>query len=292
MEILLIVDDMETALENLAVLPLLDLPADTEYLLTSIRGTESNGRRQDPDLSRVKQALGEMGLNSNTIRMEEGDETSLLDFIHGGSFDLVVDLRERPRSSVLQLVQPSLPLAQSIDSTLLLAHPAPEKLERVLLCSGGEATSELTICEAGRLLRYTDAEIHVLHVMSQVPLDVAHPNEDLEVHAEAAMEQETREGRHLKRGEHWLRNAGITADIVPVIRHGLVVDEIMAELEEGLYDMVVVGAHRRTKSRIMNLLLEDITDKLITRVEVPLLIARIHPVEHIGLPGDGITPQA
>jgi len=292
MEILLVVDDMETALENLAVLPLLNFPADTEYFLTSTRGMESSGRRQDPDLCNVEQTLGEMGLRSTTIEMEESGEASLLDFIHDGSFDLVVDLRERPRAPVLQLVQPSSPLAQSIDSTLLLAHPAPEKLERVLLCSGGEAASELTIREAGRLLCYTDAEIHVLHVMSQVPLDVAYPSEDLEVEAEAAMQQETREGRHLKRGEQWLRDAGIAAEIVPVIRHGLVVDEIMAELEEGLYDMVVVGAHLRTGSMIMNLLLEDITDKLITRVEVPLLIARIHPEEHTGFPAEGSSLKA
>ncbi len=95
--------------------------------------------------------------------------------------------------------------------------------------------------------------------MSQVPLDYEHSDEDLQVGAEAAMEHETREGVHLNRGMQWLKEAGITRDIIPVLRHGLVIDEIIDEIKEGDYDLVVVGAHMRVKNRLLNLLLEDIT---------------------------------
>jgi nucleotide-binding universal stress UspA family protein len=56
----------------------------------------------------------------------------------------------------------------------------------------------------------------------------------------------------------------------PKVRHGLVVDEILAEAREGEYDLVVIGAHQPGKGRA--LLLDNIAKKIIQDINRSLLV--------------------
>ncbi len=279
MKILLTADRGTAVEKNVRILNQFDFPPGAEFALAAVGDGGRKRRGSPPELKRVRKALDGTGIPYRMVSPETSTEDDLLDVVSDGCYDLVVDLRERRRIPLLRFRQTCSRFAQLVDTSLLLAHPAPAEISKVLLCSGGEATSEVTIKAARDWLKLLDAEIHLLHVMSQVPLDYAHSDEDLQVDAEAAMEHETREGVHLKRGIQWLKEAGVTRDVIPVLRHGLVLDEIMDEIKEGGYDLVVVGAHLRVKNRLLNLMLEDITDKLLAAVRVPFLIIRIHSAE-------------
>jgi nucleotide-binding universal stress UspA family protein len=279
MKILLTADRSAAVEKNVRILSQFEFPANTEYALAEIGGGDRKRRGSPPEGQSVRQALEASGISYQVVSLETSTEDELLDVVSEGCYDLVVDLRERRRTPLLRFRQTCSRFAQLVDTTLLLAHPAPVEISKVLLCSGGEATSEVTIKAARNWLKLLDAEIHLLHVMSQVPLDYAHSDEDLQVDAEAAIDHETREGVHLKHGMQWLKEAGVTRDIIPVLRHGLVLDEIIDEIKEGGYDLVVVGAHLRVKNRLLNLLLEDITDQLLASVRVPFLIIRIHSAD-------------
>ncbi|MBN1266067.1 MAG: universal stress protein [Anaerolineales bacterium] len=281
MEILLVSDGSTTARKNAQILSQFQFPEGAVYVVVRVGEEQRRKKGGAHDLTGLQQALDRMECSYQVLSHKVADDEALLSLINERGSDLVVDLRKRQRGTAFRFGQISSKLAQEIETTLLLAHPAPAALKKILLCSGGEVPSEITIRVAANWLKYTSAAVHLLHVMSQVALDVAHPSEDLTIDARDAIEFDTREGVHLKRGIQWLRDAGIHGEVVPVLRHGLVLDEIMAELEEGNYDMVVVGAHIRGKSRLLNLLLEDITDKLITRIRTPFLIARINPSDHV-----------
>jgi len=277
MEILLISDGSRTAEKNARILSEFQFPESTRYYVLEA-GVEARLRKgKRSDISGLQQTLERKGYSCNMLSEKAEGEEALLGLVHEREYDLVVDLRRRKKGTAFRFGQMSSKLANEIGNTLLLADPAPESLDRILLCSGGEVYSEATIRNAANWLRYTSAEVRILHVMSQVTLDVAHPSEELEIGAQDAIEHDTREGIHLKRGMRWLEDAGLDTEIVPVLRHGLVLEEILAELKECDYGMVVVGAHIRAESRLLNILLEDITDKLITRVRIPFLIARIDP---------------
>jgi nucleotide-binding universal stress UspA family protein len=56
------------------------------------------------------------------------------------------------------------------------------------------------------------------------------------------------------------------------VRHGGVVEEILAESEEVDYDLVVIGAHR--EAGWQRVLLADIARELIKRLERPVLVVR------------------
>jgi len=278
MQILLIVDGSQTAVRNTRILSCFNFPQEAAFTAVPFEFREQ-ARRNNAVSEALKEALDKLGLAPGLLPDVLQEEEELLALVHETGYDLVVDLRRRRRSTIFRLRTFGSRLTQEMETSLLLAHPAPSSLRKVLLCSGGEEPSEQTIRIAAGWLRYTRAEIHLMHVMSQVVLDVAHPSVDLQVDARNAINSDTREGIHLKRGMQWLRDAGVTGEIIPVLRHGLVLEEITAELREGDYDLVVVGAHIRTGNRLLNLLLEDITDKLISRIQVPFLITRIHPDE-------------
>jgi len=62
------------------------------------------------------------------------------------------------------------------------------------------------------------------------------------------------------------------AMVRPIVRHGWVVDEILAEAITGDYGLVVIGAHNETGWR--RLLLDDIARQIITRIDRPIAVVR------------------
>jgi nucleotide-binding universal stress UspA family protein len=70
-----------------------------------------------------------------------------------------------------------------------------------------------------------------------------------------------------------LKNAGIKNEITPKLKHGLVVEEIISELLDGNYDLLVVGAHYQPgQDRWQGTLLDDVTDQLLNRSSCSVLI--------------------
>jgi nucleotide-binding universal stress UspA family protein len=57
------------------------------------------------------------------------------------------------------------------------------------------------------------------------------------------------------------------------VRVGLVIEEIVAELQAGGYDLLVIGAHR-SQSLVERLLLEDVTKDILGQSPVPVLVVK------------------
>jgi nucleotide-binding universal stress UspA family protein len=106
--------------------------------------------------------------------------------------------------------------------------------------------------------------------MSQVPLSDAAYLPDLAASADDLIARHTREGLHLQSALEKLRERapGSTAKV----RHGFVVDEILAELRQGHYDLLVVGAH--VARGLNRWLLDDVTAHLIEEATTPVLVVR------------------
>jgi nucleotide-binding universal stress UspA family protein len=164
-------------------------------------------------------------------------------------------------------------LAREATSPLLIARNVPARLHRLLVCTAGEAASFDTLRLSGQLLAHTDTEVGLLHVMSQVALRVDSPPADLHDSAESAIERHTREGQHLQRGRSLLQQMGVRGPVIARLRHGLVVDQVLAEMVEGKYDLLVVGGHYQINlNRWMQILLEDVTSQLLARSPSSVLV--------------------
>lgn len=214
-------------------------------------------------------------------RIREGHAASqILAEANPEDYDLVV-IGARGRRGITRLLIGSTArrVVAQAHLPVLVVRGDRHELKRMLVCTGGREPG-LTVVEfGGRVARLVDAEVTVLHVMSQftvspmlpeagilkgmpqapTPPDPAHLQlEDLEASAEELMARGTREGAHLRQALDMLANQGVTARAL--VRHGLVVDEVSAEIQEGDYDLVVAGTQRAVGW--MRLFLKDVGEEI------------------------------
>lgn len=161
-------------------------------------------------------------------------------------------------------------IVQFAPCSVLVVKGTHPRLAKILVCTAGGEPGLRDVQMAGQVAELTGAQVTVLHVMSQVPLSDDAYLPDLAATAEDLMARHTREGVHLQAALAQLqaRAPGSRA----IVRHGFVVDEILAELRSGAYDLLVVGAHM---ARGLNRwLLDNVTAHVIEEAPSPVLVVR------------------
>jgi nucleotide-binding universal stress UspA family protein len=109
--------------------------------------------------------------------------------------------------------------------------------------------------------------------MSQLALEVGSQADDLIDNAQTAIRRKTREGLHLAWAVDQVQNAGVITPVIPVLRHGLVLDQVVAELRDGKYDLLVIGSHHVSgRSRTLNAFLEYVASDLVSETSCSVLI--------------------
>jgi nucleotide-binding universal stress UspA family protein len=106
--------------------------------------------------------------------------------------------------------------------------------------------------------------------MSQMGAGPGVEGDQLQADAEELIEAQTPEGELLERDIQMLEP--LSVQLRPMVRHGLVVDEILAEAQAGDYDLVVIGAHRGEGWR--RILLDDLAHQIIIHLDRPVLVVR------------------
>jgi nucleotide-binding universal stress UspA family protein len=117
------------------------------------------------------------------------------------------------------------------------------------------------------LLKKVD-KLTALHVMSQIAAAPGVRGWELRASANELIEKHTVEGSLLE--ADLVRLAKLNVRLEAKVRHGLVVREILDEMQSGDYDLVVIGAHQgRGWERF---LLDDLAHELISQADRPLLV--------------------
>jgi nucleotide-binding universal stress UspA family protein len=119
-------------------------------------------------------------------------------------------------------------------------------------------------------LLHGEEEITALHVMSQISAGPGVRDNQLCAGVEELIEEHAPEGDLLLQDLRLLEQPGVR--VQPKVRHGLVVEEILAEADEGDYDLVVIGAHRGTGWQ--RILLDDLSHKILVQMDRPVLVVR------------------
>lgn len=238
-------------------------------LLTVVKH-ESDSAKGDQILAAAQTLLPE-GVTAVAIKIRIGHPTEeIAAEAEEGAFDLVVVGSRPMHHLVKRLIGP---VAERVmlraNCPVLIAKSKPDSLHRLLICESGREPSLLERLNT-RLptLLTPGTEITVLHVMSQI---IAGPGiEEWELHASAAelIAEHTPEGELLDHDIALLEQNKTTPKAK--IRHGLVVDEIVAEAASGLYDLMIIGTH--TSTGWERLLLDDVSHALVTQVEQAILV--------------------
>jgi nucleotide-binding universal stress UspA family protein len=190
-----------------------------------------------------------------------------------GDYDLVIlGISQNQHLAERLLGSTALRVAEQAPCPVIIVKGQVGPIRRVLLCdSGAESPSPL-----GRFtvrlaeLIGGEEEVTVLHVMSQISAGPGVRGTQLRATAEELIREETPEGRLLRRDVQDLEQPGIHPS--PKVRHGLVVDEILAEARSGAYDLVVIGAYRGKGWQ--RLLLDDLAHKLLAQLDRSVLLVQ------------------
>ena len=143
-------------------------------------------------------------------------------------------------------------------------------LKKMLVCLGGlgyEVTAEML---AMKVAAMTKAEVVLLTVVPPVDLDYPEARVVREnwKHLE---ETDTLAGRSLRKGLFIAKEAGLTASVK--VRNGSAVEEILAEVQEGNYDLLCMGSPYSSNA-LRQLYTPNVTAEIAESDLVPVLTAR------------------
>ena len=161
-------------------------------------------------------------------------------------------------------------LLAEIASPILYVPQVCLPLKKMLVCSGGLGYEVSAEQVAIRLGLATRAQMILLHVAPPVDLDYPSARAEQE-HWRELGKANTLSGRNLRQAQDAARAAGLEAEIRA--RQGNVVEEILAEIKGGNYDLVCMGSPYGGHG-LRHLYGPNVTDEVAERAECPILTAR------------------
>jgi len=131
------------------------------------------------------------------------------------------------------------PLMERIKGPILYVPELRLPLKKVLISAGGLGYQEPAENLALQVAAATQADVTILHVLP--PTDLDYPTtRGVRGHMKDLAATDTLPGRSLRHALEIAQKAGLDAKIIT--RQGIIVEEILAELKEGNYDLVCMGS--------------------------------------------------
>jgi nucleotide-binding universal stress UspA family protein len=187
-------------------------------------------------------------------------------------YDLIIFGRlSRPLGHFLPGPRPKV-ITQRLQPSVLRVHGQLGTIRRILVASGGDYHTFEDISVAARLAGPLAAEITLVHVATPQSLLIAGFDER-RISVDEFLVGSSPEASTLRNAAAMLRQRGIPAQIIG--RSGPILDELLIELRSGVYDLLVVGAHR-IANPLDRILLEDITGELLDVSPLPVLVVKGH----------------
>jgi nucleotide-binding universal stress UspA family protein len=219
-------------------------------------------RRQSKALRRADHVLG-LPKHQVELRAEGGLVEHVVPRVaNEGGYDLIVlsplgGLDWLTHGHIMALL-----VAHTRANTLLVRDGAG--FEKSLVATAGGPHGAANVAAALSLASVFDMEVHLLHVLSQIAIyDYIKEQPDLDL-----LESEHPAARHLRDLRGMVLRARGHGEAK--VRVGPVQDEILAEVRDGKYDLLVIGGHAAED----NFLTRDIAAWLLRHCPVSTLVVR------------------
>ena len=185
-------------------------------------------------------------------------------------FDLVIIGAVRKENRGLFWMSPkSYKLIKEIPSPVLTVAGKVTTITRVLICSGGKRYIDNAVHLSGQIARATKATVTLLHVMPEPPALYAHLPR-MEETTEWLLNSRSELGLNLRYGKESLEALGVAAEVR--LRQGSVLEQILREVHQGNYDLVVTGSALSRSLRTY--MLGDISREIVNRANCAILVVR------------------
>jgi nucleotide-binding universal stress UspA family protein len=233
-------------------------------------------------LRRAQEILKEYHLNAELITKAGRPVPEIIKRTQETKYDLVVigAARKGTRGPLCMSAR-AYKIIESVEPPVLVVIGERSALRRILLCTGGTEQADATVNFAGEIARRVNASVVLLHVLAEPPamyVNLIKSEED----ATQMLESSSKLGRSLRHQKELLEKLGVPCEVH--LQHGLVLDELLHELQRTDYDLVVSGsspAHDRLRTYIMG----NVTREIVNRAELPVLVVRSGTKSDHGLGG-------
>jgi nucleotide-binding universal stress UspA family protein len=159
---------------------------------------------------------------------------------------------------------------RAVPAAVLVATGDCEQIKRILVCTGGKHYIEDAVQLTAEIAKCVGAAVTLLHVMAEPPAiyaDLVRLEEDVE----RLLESDSELGVNLRGQKKSVEKMGVPAEVR--VRHGIALDQIFAELEEGHHDMIVTGSSL-ARGPLRHYIMGDLTRSILNRASCPVLVAR------------------
>jgi len=153
--------------------------------------------------------------------------------------------------------------------SLLITQNTKPKLEKILICSACKEDDYSLINQAAGLAGYLDASVTLMHVFPGSVPSMYTGLDQIEETMEEILQTDTPFAQYLRKGVELLKEANIDSEVK--IRWGIPIEEVVRETQMFNYDLVVIGSSKVNQG-LKEMLMGNMTRKIIDRVELPVLI--------------------
>lgn len=247
----------------------------TDEVPTILTVVKADTKRAEID-ERLLRACALLGLKPFEVRYKvrigQPAEEILAEVVKG-DYELVI-VGERPRHRLMTRLLGSTTrrVIERAPCPVVIAKGHPQAIRRILLCESGAMRPSVLSRFASQFAELLSGKINitVLHVMSQISAGPGVSDDQLRADAQELMRVHAPEGELLAEDLRTLTHFDVRSE--PKVRHGLVVDEILAEAKSGDYDLVVIGDYQGQGWN--RLLLDNLAHKIIIKVDRSVLVVR------------------
>jgi len=232
-------------------------------------------------LDRETDMLQSMGVERQTVIQTGEPISQILDETSVKKYDfIVIGSRRTEASGHFWRSRRTYEIIKAVEPPVLVAIGACERISRILLCSGGKHFIDPAVRLTGTLAAALHAEVTLFNVMAEPPAIYAHLIE-LEEDVDALLRSGSELGRNLLAEKKALEKLGVAVQVR--VRHGFIVDQLLEEMREGNYDLIVSGSSR-ARGPLRHYIMGDVTEAILENAECSVLVARSQPRE----PGKGL----
>lgn len=205
---------------------------------------------------------------SVTTRVRRGNVAEkILAEVKEGHHDMVVITATRiggyPRKiSVTREILPKMPCC------VLIAKNPKAEIHRILLLTGGISASDSVVNTGVKFASALDAKVTLLHIAANVPTMYT-GLETIEETLQELLQTNTPVAKHLRRCAKVLRQHNVPSELK--LKHGELIYEIVREIDQEDYDLVIVGASG-VSTGLKQWFMGNVTKDLIDLVGIPIMV--------------------
>jgi nucleotide-binding universal stress UspA family protein len=235
--------------------------------------TMENPHPLEAFFARAEELLQKKGVEYS-IELRKGDAEQIIpEKANQGDFLTIVSPLGRSRIRHWLTGRSFRVLMEQIKGPILHVPEVRLPLRHLLISSGGlgyEVSAENLALQVATISR---ADVTILHVIP--PTDLDYPTtRNVREHVKNLQDTDTILGRSLRKGLDIAQAAGLNAKLIT--RQGHVVEEILAEVRKGNYDMLCMGS-RYSAHALRQLYTPNVTAEVAEVVNIPVLTVRHMP---------------